>query len=117
MLSNKEIEEKAIEFIKSKYRNVKDAPPGSGYDLRIGNKIVEVKGTASSKARQNIYLSREPEYRASQIYKKRYWIYRVINVGKQNIKVISIPAKFMEMKKDPRWRVKIKKGFLIKAQP
>ena len=86
-LSNKQIEEKAISFIKSKCKNAKLAKKGSGYDLQIGNRIVEVKGTASGKYKQNIFLSRKPEHEAFKNYGKRYWLYRVFNVGKSSIKL------------------------------
>lgn len=112
-LTNREIEEKAIEFIKSQCKNVKSGT--TGYDLKIGNKIVEVKGTASNKAWQNIYMSRKPEYDAWKTNPQKYWIYRVINVGKKDCKIIPIPAKYLMPKRDPRWRVKVNKKFYKKS--
>jgi hypothetical protein len=113
-LSNKQIEEKAIAFIKSKYKNAKLAKKGSGYDLQIGNKVVEVKGTTSEKYRQNIFLSRQPEYKAFKNYGKRYWLYRVFNVGKSSIKLVEVPQKDLEAMTDPRWRITIKRNERLK---
>ena len=113
-LSNKQIEEKAIAFIKSKYKNAKLTKKGSGYDLQIGNKIVEVKGTTKGNYKQNIFLSRPPEHKAFNDYGKRYWLYRVFNVGKPNIKLIKIPRKDLRAKPDPRWRITIKGSFIKK---
>jgi len=106
-LTNKEIENLAIKFVKTKYPNAKSMPHGSGYDLEIGGKIVEVKGTASDKYKQNIFFSRSKEHDVWLNNKEKYWLFRVFNVGSQNIELVEISGRDIEPIKDPRWRIKI----------
>jgi Domain of unknown function (DUF3883) len=109
-LTNKEIEDIAIEHIKKIYPNAKPAT-AKGYDLKIGSRLVEVKATTSKKYRQNIFFSREHEHNLFKNNKKNYWLFRVYNVGKpKSITLKEIRADQLEAVEDPRWRVKIAKG-------
>lgn len=110
-LTNKEIEDISIAFVMSQYRGVKDVRKRDlGYDLRIGNKLIEVKGTAKSKMPyQRIFLSGRKEHEVFVNNQNRYWIYRVIGVGTGQKRIIPIEAKQIIAKREARWRAIIKK--------
>lgn len=102
-LTNQKIENIALAYVKKKYPNAQDSKE-EGYDLKIGKRKVEVKGTASKNWRQNIVLSRRPEYEALMQGKKdkNYWLFRVFNVGTPKIDIKEIPAVNLKANPDPR---------------
>ncbi|MCX6750265.1 MAG: DUF3883 domain-containing protein [Candidatus Pacearchaeota archaeon] len=109
MFSNTEIEEGAIKHVLKKEPSLKRADKGLGYDLCSKNKFIEVKGTASNHKKQHIIFSGKKEYDAWKKYKRKYFLYRVINVGKPNIEIIQYKGYQIEPKREFRWRVKINK--------
>ncbi|MDE1768320.1 MAG: DUF3883 domain-containing protein [Candidatus Micrarchaeota archaeon] len=115
-LSNKEIEDLAVTRIMKKFRIATDErSEKNGYDMRIGNKIIEVKGTASSKTpMQRLCLSSKKE--KDNIKKKNYWIYRVVNVGKKDCRLIKIPGSDITLKHEARWRIRVNHPKRYKVQ-
>jgi hypothetical protein len=108
-LSNMQIEEIAIKYIQKLEPSLKRAKKGSGYDLESKDKIVEVKATKSNLLTQRIFFSSQAESDALKNSKNKYFLYRVINVGKSNISLKKYVAEDLELIHEPRWRVKIRK--------
>ena len=108
-MRNSDIKSKAMQVIIKNYKNARDVRKDNlGYDVKIGKKLIEVKGTESSKAPlQRIVLSGKKEYNALKNNRSKYWIYRVIDTRKQNCRVTEIPARDIFPKREARWRVKI----------
>lgn len=118
-MKNKTIEDKAIEIIISQLKNqtVKRAKKGSGYDIKIGNKKIEVKGTSSNNPNAGFLINSIQEL--VNLLNGGY-IYRLTNVGKKGTKrLYKLRGKDISINLEFRARVTIKKhvkGVKVNAQ-
>ena len=114
MVANKEISKKAIEIVEEYEKRygakVQIANKMSGYDIisirSNETRKIEVKGTRKKKPNEGFILNSQEEFNNLE---NGGYIYRVIDVfGKPEI--IELTKDDVETIKEPRWRLKIKRG-------